>query len=72
MVSDQRIFRKKLFLFMGVTKWCRHFSEGRTDVHDEQGTGRPSMISDALLQRTEEAIRTNRRLRLKEMHQINP
>ncbi|GFU39841.1 uncharacterized protein TNCV_1950061 [Trichonephila clavipes] len=48
-----------------VTKWCRHFSEGRTDVHDEQRTGRPSVISDALLQRTEEAIRANRQLRLK-------
>jgi len=34
-----------------VTKWCRHFSEGRTNVHDEQRTGRPSVISYALLQR---------------------
>ncbi|GFQ75472.1 uncharacterized protein TNCT_511861 [Trichonephila clavata] len=55
-----------------VMKWCRHFCEGRTDVHDEQGTGRPSVISDALFQRTEEAIRTNRRLKLKELHQIIP
>jgi hypothetical protein len=29
-----------------VTKWCREFSEGRTDVHDEQRSGRPSLISD--------------------------
>ncbi|GFW23747.1 histone-lysine N-methyltransferase SETMAR [Trichonephila clavipes] len=55
-----------------VTKWCLHFSEGRTDVHDEQRTGRPSVISDALLQRTEEVIRANRRLGLKEMLQIIP
>ncbi|GFX03568.1 uncharacterized protein TNCV_4751531 [Trichonephila clavipes] len=55
-----------------VTKWCRHFSEGRTDVHDEQRTGRPSVISDALLERTEQAIRANRCLRLKEMHQVIP
>ena len=27
-----------------VTKWCHEFSEGRTDVHDEQRSGRPSMI----------------------------
>ena len=32
-----------------VTKWCREFSEGRTDVHDEQKSGRPSLISDDLL-----------------------
>ena len=29
-----------------VTKWYREFSEGRTDVHDEQRSGRPSLISD--------------------------
>ncbi|GFS94463.1 hypothetical protein TNCV_2014811 [Trichonephila clavipes] len=62
-VSNQRIFTKKLFLFgnimnrQNVTKWCHHFSEGRTDVHDEQSTCRPSVIFDALLQRTEEAVR---------------
>jgi hypothetical protein len=33
-----------------VTKWCREFFEGRTDVHDEQRSGRPSLISDDLLQ----------------------
>ena len=33
-----------------VTKWCREFYEGRTDVHDEQRSGRPSLISDDLLQ----------------------
>jgi len=31
-----------------VTKWCREFSEGKPDVHDEQRSGRPSMISDGL------------------------
>ncbi|GFY51940.1 uncharacterized protein TNIN_299271 [Trichonephila inaurata madagascariensis] len=55
--------------FCLITKWCHHFSEGRTDVHDEQRT---SVISDALLQRTEEAIRAKRRLKLKELHQILP
>jgi len=29
-----------------VTKWCHDFSEGRTDVHNEQRSGRPSLISD--------------------------
>ncbi|GFX89150.1 uncharacterized protein TNCV_20461 [Trichonephila clavipes] len=30
-----------------VTKLCRHFSEGRTDVNDEQRTGWSSVISNA-------------------------
>jgi hypothetical protein len=33
-----------------MTKWCREFSEGRTDVHDKQRSGKPSLISDDLLQ----------------------
>ena len=33
-----------------VMKWCHEFSEGRTDVHDEQRSDRPSLISDDLLQ----------------------
>ena len=28
-----------------VTKWYRELSEGRTDVQDEQRSGRPSLIS---------------------------
>jgi hypothetical protein len=33
---------------LNVTKWCCEFSEGRTDVCDEQRSGRPSLISDDL------------------------
>ena len=33
-----------------VTTSCRECSEGRTDVHNEQRSGRPSLISDDLLQ----------------------
>jgi hypothetical protein len=27
-----------------VTKWCRKFSERRTDIHDEQRSVRPSLM----------------------------
>jgi hypothetical protein len=36
--------------WQSVTKWCRESSEGRTDVLYEQRSGRPSLISDDLLQ----------------------
>jgi len=48
-----------------VTKWCREFSEGRTDVHDEQRSGRPSLISDELVQEIEGEIRANRRVTIR-------
>jgi len=53
-----------------VTKWCREFSEGRTDVHDEQRSCRPSLISDDLLQEMEGEIRANRRLTTRESYYV--
>jgi len=55
-----------------VTKWSREFFEGRTDVHDEQRSGTPSLISDDLLQKIEGEIRANRRVTIRELHHIIP
>jgi transposase len=55
-----------------VMKWCREFSERRTDVHDEQRRGKPSLISDDLLQETEGEIRANRRVTVRELRHIIP
>src|SRR5215469_6197036 len=55
-----------------VTKWCREFSEGMTDVHDEQRSVRPSLISDYLLQENEGEIRVNRHVTIKQLHHIIP
>ena len=55
-----------------VTKWCREFSEGRTDVHDEQRSDRPFFISDDLLHEIEGEIRANRRVTIRELHHIIP
>jgi transposase len=53
-----------------VTKWWCEFSEGRTDVHDGQRSGRPSLISDDVLQNIEGEIRANRRGTIRELHHI--
>ena len=42
-----------------VMKWCREFSEGRTDVHDEQRSGKSSLISYNFLQETEGEVHAN-------------
>jgi hypothetical protein len=55
-----------------VTKWCREFSEGRTVVHDEQRSGRPSFISDERLQENNGEIRANRRMTTRELHHVIP
>jgi len=53
-------------------KWCSELSEGRTDVHDEQRSGRPSLISDDFLQEIEVDIRANRRVTIRQLHHIIP
>jgi len=55
-----------------MRKWCREFSEGRTDVHNEQRSGRPSLIPDDFLQEIEGEIRANRRMTIRELHHIIP
>ena len=42
-----------------VTKWCREFSKGRTDVHDEQRSGKSSLISYNFLQEIEGEVHAN-------------
>jgi len=51
---------------------AREFSEGRTDIHDEQRSGRPVLIPDDLLQEIEGEIRVNRRVKIRELHHIIP
>jgi transposase len=44
-----------------VRRWCRMFSEVRTNVHDEDRSGRPSLVTADLLDQVNEKIRENRR-----------
>jgi histone-lysine N-methyltransferase SETMAR len=55
-----------------VTKWVRLFKEGRTDIHDEARSGRPSGISDELVQKIEEQLRNDRRVTLDDLHEEFP
>jgi transposase len=32
-----------------VRQWCRMFRDGQTDVHNEEQSGRPSVVSDDLV-----------------------
>jgi hypothetical protein len=53
-----------------VMNWCCEFSKGRTDVHDEQMSGRPALTSD--LQIIKGEIPANQRGRIRELHPIIP
>ncbi|GBL89907.1 hypothetical protein AVEN_178337-1 [Araneus ventricosus] len=39
-----------------VREWCRNFKDGQTDVLDEEGQGRKSVITEDLVQRVPGSI----------------
>jgi hypothetical protein len=43
-----------------VRRWCWTFSEGRTNIHDDDRSGRPSLATTDLLDQLNEKIRENR------------
>ncbi|GFY03005.1 histone-lysine N-methyltransferase SETMAR [Trichonephila clavipes] len=44
-----------------VRRWDRHFNEGRSEVHDEERSGRPSLITEELVHVIDEKIKENRK-----------
>jgi hypothetical protein len=39
-----------------VRQWCRMFKDGQTNVHDEERSGWPSVVSDDLVQNVDHNI----------------
>jgi transposase len=50
-----------------VRRWCGMFSEGRTNVHDDDRSGRPSLVTADLPLQIKEKIRENRRFTMSEL-----
>ncbi|KAG5317385.1 SETMR methyltransferase, partial [Pseudoatta argentina] len=55
-----------------VFKWCREFKNGRTSVHDDQRSGRPSILTDDIVKKIENALRDDRRLTVDELSAMFP
>ena len=55
-----------------VRKWRAIFTNGRTDVHDAERSGRPSVITDALKQMVNRIIRENRHFTISEVYEQCP
>ncbi|GFT35854.1 HTH_48 domain-containing protein [Trichonephila clavipes] len=50
-----------------VRRWCRQFSEGRQSVHDEERSGRPSLINVDLVELVRQHVVENRRFTFTEL-----
>ncbi|GBN09383.1 hypothetical protein AVEN_29468-1 [Araneus ventricosus] len=55
-----------------VRKWVRAFKDGHTNVHDEERSGRPSVITEDLAQRVDEKVRENRRFTISSLYNEFP
>ncbi|KAG5320400.1 SETMR methyltransferase, partial [Pseudoatta argentina] len=55
-----------------VFKWCREFKNGRTSVHDDQRSKRPSILTDDIVEKIENALRDDRRLTMDELSAMFP
>jgi len=60
------VYGEKCISVQHVRKWCREFSEGRTEVHDEQRSGRPS-VSDDVVDKVERILLEDRRITINEL-----
>jgi len=55
-----------------VREWSRKFRDGRTDVHDEGGQGRHSIVTDELVQRVDQYVRGKFRFTISELSEEFP
>jgi transposase len=55
-----------------VREWCRKFRDGRTDVHDEGGQERHSIVTDELVQKVDQCLRAKHRFTISELPEEFP
>ncbi|GFW71246.1 HTH_48 domain-containing protein [Trichonephila clavipes] len=55
-----------------VRKWVRAFKDGRTNIHDEERRGRPSVITDELIQKVDCKVKENRRFMISSLAEKFP
>lgn len=55
-----------------VRQWVRFFKSGRTNIHDEERSGRPSVVSNDLVKKVDEKVRENRRFTISELSEQFP
>lgn len=55
-----------------VRQWVRLFKSGRTNIHDDERSGRPSVASDDLVTKIDERVRESRRFTISELSEQFP
>ncbi|XKL67149.1 hypothetical protein PGB90_010569 [Kerria lacca] len=66
------IYGDKALFRVHVWKWCKRFQEGKTNLHDENRSGRPSIITEELVNSVQEHILNDRRLTISDLCNLYP
>lgn len=61
------VYGENIMSDSAVRKWCRLFGEGRTNVHDEERSGRPSVVNDDLVEKINQKVRENRKFTITQL-----
>uniref|UniRef100_A0A670YBV0 Mos1 transposase HTH domain-containing protein n=1 Tax=Pseudonaja textilis TaxID=8673 RepID=A0A670YBV0_PSETE len=61
------VYRDNIITEGGVRQWCIKFKNGQTNVHDEQRSGRPSIVIDELVAKVDDKICENCRFTVTEL-----
>ena len=66
------VYDEHIMKAASVRKWCTMIRNWRTDVHDSERSGRPSVIRDSLMQKLNGIIRENRHFTISEVYEQCP
>jgi histone-lysine N-methyltransferase SETMAR len=67
-----QVYGNDVYSESGVRRLCIQFKNGRTNVHDEERSGRPSLVTDDIVSKVNEKIRENRRFTIRELSLFFP
>jgi len=62
-----RVYSDNVMSDSCVREWCRKFRDGRSDVHEEGGQGRHSIVTDELVQKVDQCVRGKHRFMISEL-----
>jgi len=66
------VYGENIMSDSAVRKCCRLIGEGRTNVHDEERSGRPSVINDDLVEKINKKVRENRKFTITQLSECFP
>ena len=62
-----QVYRHDIMSDSMVRRWCGQFTEGQTNVHDIDRSGRASLVTPGLLESVQQAVLQNRRFTISEL-----